>query len=74
MDKKDLDLIKLILLAAIMYGIYFIFFKKPSMIKDKNSDSETVVECEECGVYVSMKETILKDGKYYCSKECAGLK
>ena len=65
---------KLVILGVIFYGIYFIFFKKPSMIKDKNSDSETVVECEECGVYISMKETIFKDGKNYCSKECAGLK
>jgi len=67
-------ILKLLILGVIFYGIYFIFFKKPNMIKDKNSDSETVVECEECGVYISVNEAILKDGQQFCSKGCAKLK
>jgi uncharacterized protein len=62
-------------MGAVIYGVYFIFFKKPDMIKkSKKDDSETVVECQECGVYISMKEAVFKDGKEYCSKECARLK
>ncbi len=67
-------IIKLLVLGVVLYGVYFIFFKKPNMLKGKHDDSETVVECEECGVYISTKEAILKDGKQYCSKECAKLK
>ncbi len=67
-------IIKLIVLGVVLYGVYFIFFKKPGMLKNKYEDSETVVECEECGVYISTKEAIMKDGKQYCSKECAKLK
>lgn len=67
-------IIKLLVLAVVLYGVYFIFFKKPNMLKGKNDDSETVVECKECGVYISTKEAIFKDGKEYCSKECARLK
>lgn len=68
-------ILKLIIMGAVIYGVYFIFFKKPDMIKkSKKDDSETVVECQECGVYISMKEAVFKDGKNYCSKECAGLK
>jgi len=67
-------ILKLIIMGAVIYGVYFIFFKKPEMIKkSKKDDSETVVECQKCSVYVSVKEAVLKDGKYYCSKECAGL-
>ena len=69
-------IIKLIILAVVLYGVYFIFFKKPDMLKakEKFDDSETVVECSECGVYISAKEAIIKDGKQYCSNECTRLK
>lgn len=69
-------IIKLLIMGAVLYGVYFIFFKKPEMLKgsSKDEDSETVVECEKCGIYISIKEAVMKDGKYYCSKECAGIK
>jgi uncharacterized protein len=69
-------ILKLIIMGAVIYGVYFIFFKKPEMLKKggNKDDSETVVECEECGVYVSVKESVMIDGKQFCSKECAGLK
>ena len=64
-------LFKILLLAAVVGAIYYFFIKKkPSIPKD----SETMVECEKCGTFVSNKEAIIKDGKYYCSKECAGAK
>jgi uncharacterized protein len=65
---------KVLILGAVLYAVYFIFFKKPSMIKDKYKDSDTVIECFECGVYADVKETVYKDGKNYCSNECAGLR
>ncbi len=67
---------KLIFLAIVIFGIYFIFFKKPNVLKNSKDyeDSETVIECEECGLYVSAKEMVMRDGKQYCSKECARLK
>ena len=67
---------KFIILGIIIYAVYFLFFRKPSLKKDdkKLQDSETVVECQECGVYTSVNETVLRDGREYCSKECAELK
>ncbi len=77
---------KLIILAAIIYGIYILFFREGNLVdkmkeksrtttKQRNKeDVETVVECHKCGVYVSVDEAILKDGYYYCSKECAEVK
>ena len=77
---------KLIILALIVYVIYTLFFKEGNLIdkmkeasskpskKGDDQDVDTVVECQKCGVYVSIDEAILKDGKYYCSKECAELK
>ncbi|MCV6608524.1 MAG: metallothionein [Campylobacterales bacterium] len=63
---------KLLVFAAVLTAIYFIFFKK----KKKSNDTieDTMVECQDCGVFTSSKDTILKDGKYYCSKECAKVK
>lgn len=67
---------KFIILGIIIYAVYFLFFRKSSLKKDdkKLKDSETVVECQECGVYTSVNEIVLRDGREYCSKECAELK
>jgi uncharacterized protein len=61
-------LFKILLLAAVIGGIYYFFIKKRPQI---SKDSEIMVECNKCGTFVSNKEAIIKDGKYYCSKECA---
>ena len=69
-------IIKLVIVAVIVYAIYFVLFKKPAMekkSKKENIDSETMLECSECGAYVSGDEAILKNGMFYCSKECARL-
>ena len=65
-------LLKLLLLAAIMYGVYYFFIKqKPLADKSSKKDEDLLVECDKCGTFVSTKDAIIKNGKYYCSKECA---
>lgn len=74
---------KLIILAAVIYGVYILFFRNGNLVEkmaetkrksEKNETVETVVECKKCGVYISTDEAVIKDGKYYCSNECAGIK
>jgi uncharacterized protein len=77
---------KLIILAAVVYVVYVLFFRDGNLLdkvkeqkgkmskRKKEEDIETVVECHACGVFVSVEEAILKDGHYYCSKKCAGIK
>ena len=43
---------------------------KVSKKEKKKLDEDTLVECEKCGTYVTVKESILINGKYYCD-ECA---
>jgi len=67
-------LFKILILAAIIFGVYYFFIKaKPIQNSKKNSDKDEdiMVECHKCKTYVSSKEAIIKNGKYYCSKECA---
>ena len=67
---------KLIIFALIAYLIYILFFKKGGFISSndkKDDDSETMVECEKCHTYISIKESIKANGKYYCSEECKRL-
>lgn len=60
-----------------MFLIYLFFFKKKVVSTNQNkknnfkTDSQTMVECARCGTFVSVKESIIKDGKFYCSSECA---
>lgn len=57
-----------------MFLIYLVFFKKSRPNLKKNSkklDAQTLVECEVCNTFVSVNEAIIKNAKYYCSKECA---
>ena len=64
-------LFKILILVAIIAAVYYFFFKAKPITKQ---DEETLVECKKCHTFVSSKEAIIKDGKYYCSKECAGAK
>jgi uncharacterized protein len=67
--------LKLLLVAIILYFIYRAFggkisIPKKSTNKEKEIEENTLVECSKCGVYITYKEAIKKDGKIYCN-ECA---
>ena len=67
-------IMKFLLLAIVGYVIYFFFFKNSGFSKRINKDdSETMVECAACETYISVEDSIIKDGKHYCSNECAKL-
>ncbi len=67
-------ILKLLLVGAVIYVVYRLFFKqKKSYTPKKDSHNEAVnelIECPTCGVYVEVEEAILSAGKYYCSSEC----
>jgi len=76
---------KILLTIAVIAAIYFFLIKKPQVAKkyqersekEKNRpkvDEDIMVECEKCGTFVSSKEAIISDGKYYCSKDCARIR
>lgn len=68
-------ILKLLIFAVVGLVIYKFFGGKlPTLGKsteEKKLDDDTLVECEKCGTYVTVKESIIVHGKYYCSKECA---
>ncbi|MDD3055471.1 MAG: PP0621 family protein [Aliarcobacter sp.] len=65
---------KIIAVVIIAFLIYILFFKKnreKGIISKKNEKIEDeMVECPTCKIYVSQKEAIVSNGKFYCSKEC----
>jgi len=70
-------ILKWLIFAAIVYAVYILFFKSKNISSKSNksskkddSDSEEMVECCECGTFVATKEAFIKNGKFYCSKEC----
>ncbi len=67
-------ILKLILFTAIALLIYkFLGGKFPKIGKtpeERKLDEDTLVECETCHTFVTLKESIMVNGKYYCSKEC----
>ncbi len=85
MDKGSYTMLKLVFTLAVIGAIYYFLIKKPQVTqkRQERADTETskpkkgeeiMVECEKCGTFISTHEAIIKDGKYYCSKECAGVK
>jgi uncharacterized protein len=69
---------KILVLGLVLVLVYFLFFKKSRKEEEvdqvtKNSD-DVMIECSKCGTYISNKEAIIKDGQFFCSKECAGVK
>ncbi len=72
---------KLLVFCVVVFIVYTLFFKtsretvqNKTKKRKRDIDSDTMVECAKCSVFVSEKEAIIKDGKFYCSKECAGVK
>jgi len=67
-------MVKILLLALVLFVVYIVFFKKSREkdIKKKKYDeiTDTMEECPKCGTYVSKDDAILRNGKYFCSKEC----
>ncbi len=65
-------MLKLLLLAGVLTAVYFIFFKKKSLTAPKadNTQEEAMVPCAKCDTYVQIKEAFMRDGKYYCTREC----
>jgi len=68
-------ILKLIIFGAAAYFIYKFFGGElPSVGRktkeEKKLDEDTLVECSKCGTYVTIKESTLINGKYYCD-ECA---
>jgi len=68
-------ILKLLIFAIVGVLIYRFFGGKlPNIGKntaEKKLDDDTLVECEKCGTYVTVKESIIVYGKYYCSKACS---
>jgi uncharacterized protein len=70
-------LFNLALIIIVGYIIYIKFFKRPTVQggntsqKPKN-DGSLMVGCDKCGTFVENGDGITKNGKFYCSKECAG--
>lgn len=67
-------LLKILLIGAVIFAVYFIFFKKKPLTtpqgKDTNLKSNDMVECASCQTYVEVNEALLSSGKYFCSNEC----
>lgn len=67
-------IMKFLLLAAVIYLVYIVFFKKslPKASKkaDKVLSDDDFIECETCHTYTAVGDMIVSNGKYYCSKKC----
>ena len=67
-------ILKLIIFALAALLVYKFFGGKfPTIGKtsdEKKLDEDTLVECATCHTYVTVKESIMVGGKYYCSREC----
>ena len=71
---------KIIMIILIGLAVYFLFIRgrnldplkhKPSKKEEKKQIEDTLVQCTKCDVFVSDKEALIKDGQYFCSKDCA---
>ena len=68
-------ILKLLIFAIVALLVYKFFGGKlPKLGKsahEKKLDDDTLVECKTCHTYVTVKESLIVNGEYYCSKECA---
>ena len=70
-------ILKLIAIAVVLYFVYKLFGGKLPDFgltglkskEDKKLDEDTLVECEKCSTFITVKESLLIGSKYYCD-EC----
>jgi uncharacterized protein len=71
-------ILKTLAIAVVLFIVYIVFFKKNrerDIVKKKDIKFEDeMVECPTCQTYISTKESVLSNGKYYCSKDCLNKK
>ena len=65
--------LKVVIVIIAAFLIYVFLFKKgrKKEIAKKSDEmiTDEMVECPTCKTYVSKKEAIVSNGKFYCSKE-----
>ncbi len=66
-----------VIIAGLIAIIYFVYFReKPQKAsrskkeKHTNEQANEMTQCSACGVYSELGDSILSNGKYYCSNEC----
>ena len=73
-------ILKLLLIIVVIATVYFIFFKKKPIKNTSNTkkdekkeklEANDMIECPACGIYSELDDSVLSNGKYYCSSECA---
>ncbi len=63
---------KIIILGVLLYLLYKALggeFKLAQKKGSREEDENTLVECKKCGIYITEKEAIRKNGFFYC-QEC----
>lgn len=67
-------ILKILAVVVMAFLVYILFFKKnreKELFTKKNEKiTDEMMECPTCKTYVSQKEALLSNGKFYCSKEC----
>lgn len=67
-------ILKILAIGAVLFLVYIVLFKKDRekdvTKKEDEKIEDVMVECPSCSTFVSKKEAILSNGKYFCSKEC----
>lgn len=66
-----LKIVAVIIMAFLVYILFFKRNREKEMFAKKNEKiTDEMVECPTCKTYVSQKEAIVSNGKFYCSQEC----
>ena len=67
-------ILKILAVVVMAFLVYILFFKinreKELFAKKNEKITDEMMECPTCKTYVSQKEALLSNGKFYCSKEC----
>ncbi|MGH7817173.1 MAG: PP0621 family protein [Candidatus Binatia bacterium] len=70
-------LLRLLLLFLICYIVFLalksFFFGKKTKAGDANPLGEPMILDPQCQTYVPKSEAVARDGKFFCSEECARL-
>lgn len=67
-------LLKLLLFIGVIGAVYYLFFAKKRTLPPSSDEPDPMIPCSTCGTYVDVKEALIRDGRFYCSRECMEVK
>jgi formylmethanofuran dehydrogenase subunit E len=59
-----------VIILLILIILLYIFIKQKFINKNQNNRIDDLVKCDKCNTFIVKYDSVKKNSKYFCKKEC----